>query len=268
MEAVRDGSSIVDISTGIVVDDAPLDMGPEWRSFTEEDRRRKSRVGFFNPVRHDYGIYTTTDSRRFRKIMWKIASSKKENRILSKMLRLMYRTAVRLNMPSHVIETAAMIIRKMMDTSMRKYEAFVAASLIVAAKMHGLPITTKDVVDAMNISFKGVIRQALRITSRFKINDAETLKKLAYRYAYEATRSELVANAASQIAALSRKLLTCSTTTIILAAASAYIAALALYPRRRISMQKIAEIAGTSDASIRKIYRKILEVIDIEVVIE
>ncbi|PVU77158.1 transcription initiation factor IIB, partial [Acidianus hospitalis] len=49
--------------TGEVIEDKVVDQGPEWRAYTEEENRERSRAGTINLAVHDMGLSTYMDTR-------------------------------------------------------------------------------------------------------------------------------------------------------------------------------------------------------------
>lgn len=132
----RDGL-LVDPVTGVVVDDHPIDYGPEWRSFSEEDRLRRSRVGAPLTERlHDHGLTTYVDDPWLARTQ--ISVSRRGQHWLIRLLRMLNKECREIGARSIVCEDAAhaarVLAEKLPNT---KRELVVKAALLWAQLRHG-----------------------------------------------------------------------------------------------------------------------------------
>mgnify|MGYP003970375093 FL=1 len=150
---------------GIVVSDALLATGPEWRAFDQEQRDKLPRVGA--PVTwtiHDKGLSTTIGwqdrdasgrklspeerARLYRLRKWhrrsKVSDSTQRN--LAHALSEMSKISYKLNLPRNVIETSSMIYRRAIQKQLirgRTIQSVAVASIYMACRQCGVIRTLK-----------------------------------------------------------------------------------------------------------------------------
>jgi len=155
---------------GVVLDDMPIDRGPEWRAYTTEERQERSRVG------HPVDRAGTTDdlltslsvertdangnalSDRKLKQIGRLANRHKwghENNSIRDGNIQIRRIAATLSMPDVVISDAQFIFRRAAEAGLlRSYgiERTAAAAVYVAASRHGVERAVEDIADAVQMS--------------------------------------------------------------------------------------------------------------------
>ena len=141
---------------GLVLDDAFIDQGPEWRAFDSEQREKRARTGApMSMLIHDKGLSTMigwknkdsygksipTRNRaqlyRLRKWQRRIRVSNATERNLAFALSELDRMASGMGLPRNVRETAAMVYRRAVTKNLirgRSIEGVVAASLYAACR--------------------------------------------------------------------------------------------------------------------------------------
>ena len=141
---------------GLVIDEAFIDHGPEWRAFDSEQQEKRARVGapmtytlhdkglstkigWTNRDAYGKGIPTRNRAQLYRMRKWqrrvRIADSTERN--LSIALGQLDRMASGLHLPRSVRETAAMIYRKAALKKLvrgRSIEGVVTASLYASCR--------------------------------------------------------------------------------------------------------------------------------------
>jgi transcription initiation factor TFIIB len=144
-----------------------IDYGPEWRAFDEDQRERRTRVGA--PVLlsiHDKGLTTMIDPRdidyfgkkldeekkelffRLRKWQNRIRISDAGERTMSHALSDIRRISEVTTSSKSIVEDASLIFRKASKKGVvrgRSIEGVVAASVYLAKRKRGIPVTLHDI---------------------------------------------------------------------------------------------------------------------------
>ena len=165
---------------GAVVDDAPVDPGPEWRSFPGEKNESSRGVGsMILESRHDRGIgtaptnffsdeYSAKNFRLSRLDKGSKYSSKRERNV-ARGFQEIRRMSSALGLDKQLDETASRIFRQASKQGLlrgRAIESIASAALLAAAKIHKRPITIEDVRQVSRISPNITIRSAYRTLDR------------------------------------------------------------------------------------------------------
>ncbi len=154
---------------GLVLSEAIVDTGPEWRAFTSAEKDRRTRVGMARSYTlYDMGLSTSfsgnrdargnrldTDTRnRMNKLKKYDTRSKLDDtwgRNLSIAMAELDRLSTILHIPRSVKEHAALIYRRALKADLirgRSIDAFVAASLYAACRKNRVPRPLKEVSKA------------------------------------------------------------------------------------------------------------------------
>ncbi len=143
------------------IDETPvLDRGPEWRAYTTDEKRSKSRVGSpETQLLHDKGLSTKIgwqdrdargnalserkrrQIRRLRTWNERYRSTDSKDRNLRQALGEIDRMASALGLPTSVRETASVIYRRALDDGLlpgRSIEGVATASLYASARLDGV----------------------------------------------------------------------------------------------------------------------------------
>jgi len=160
---------IVCSKCGLVVLEGMLDMSPEWRAFTPEEKRSRIRVGPPTDYSHfDKGLSTIiwigrdaqgrplsakTRRRMWRLRNWHIRSEMQasESRNLLRAMSELQRLSEKLNIPSFIRKTAAVIYRKALNAHLirgRCIAAIIAAALYASCRFANTPKTLKEIAEA------------------------------------------------------------------------------------------------------------------------
>lgn len=266
---------LVCTSCGFVLEESPIDSGPEWRSFTEEDRARRSRVGAPLTARvHDKGlttyIYAPRSDIRARKLVAIQASLRSHgHKKLIKVLQETNRVAARLQLPSRVAETMARIIRQLQSLGILKknnINEYLAAAAVVAARIERHPLTMRDVAETLGLSEQDVWRAYRRIVTRLKVRVAIPPKPQMYVSKIASKlglNGEVEALATRFTIMLARTGLAQGKPPEALAAAAVYVSSILLDQKR--NQLTVAKAIGVTDATIRNRYRDIVDNFYIEV---
>ncbi|NOZ88874.1 MAG: transcription initiation factor IIB family protein [Crenarchaeota archaeon] len=262
--------------TGEVVEDAVIDTGPEWRSFTEEDRLRRSRVGApRTALVHDYGLTTYIrpqrrgDPRQYKLAALQASLRTRGQKRLIEVLREVNKAAARLHLPARVAETAAILLRRLESMGLIKKNnmaEYVAAAVYVAAKMERHPVPLQEVIDALGVDRQAIWRATINIYNKLKVTRSRAPKPVEFvpRLASKLNLSPEVEMLASRFAHLLQETgLAQGKPPMVLAAASLYLASILLDEKR--NQTEIARAVGVTDATIRNRYRDIVDHFYIEV---
>lgn len=171
-------SEIVCEDCGLVIEDAGIERGPEWRAYTGEEYEEKARTGApTTPLLHDRGLTTEIDwrdrnaygtaltperrarMRRLREWQQRLRARGRE-RSLRYALGEIERMSSALDVPTSTREQAAVIFRKALEEDLlpgRSIEGVAASALYAACRRDGIPrsldaITTVSRVDRDHIA--------------------------------------------------------------------------------------------------------------------
>ncbi len=165
---------------GLVIHDQLLDKGPEWRAYTNEEKRRKSRVGApISYAVYDKGLYTRithvacdshgrqiaaerrVEMRGLQRWHNRIRFGSSLDRNLSQAMAELDRLAEHLHLPSSIKEGGAVIYRKALEKGLVRGQtiaAVAAASFYAVCRRSSVPRTLKEVASVSGIRKKDVAR--------------------------------------------------------------------------------------------------------------
>lgn len=181
------GGEAVCEECGLVADTDRIDRGPEWRSFTTEQKRKRVRVGApTTELRHDRGLSAeigtenrdahgkslSADQRhrmnRLRKLNRRYRVRDSRDRNLRQALGEIDRMGCALGLPEGVREAAAVTYRRALEEDIvlgRSIEAVATASLYAAARQAGTPRSTEEIARVSRVEelpFVRAYRQMVR----------------------------------------------------------------------------------------------------------
>jgi transcription initiation factor TFIIB len=265
---------------GLVIDESPIDMGPEWRAFTVDEKNSRSRTGLgvsyslydkglstvFKGDRDAQGNRLKDETRikmdRLRRYDNRSKFDETWRRNLSVAMAELDRVITALHLPQNVKEGAALIYRRALKKDLirgRSIDAFVAASIYAACRQSKVPRPLKEITK-FSTRDRGEISRTYRLLIRelgIKMPLDDPLKfipniasKLRLRRDTE-QRAVDILRKAKEVQGLSGK------DPRGLAAAALYMACLDLDDRR---IQKdVAEAAGTTEVTLRNRLRGLEE---------
>ena len=259
---------------GYVISESRFDLGPEWRSFTEEDRVRRSRVGSpMTALIHDYGlttyIYARRDPRQRKLAALQAKLRTYKNQKLIALLQEANRIVRRLNIPQRMAETYAKIVRKLHEENMIKknnMDEYLAAALLIAARLENHPLSVNDILRSFDVKPQQLWRAYNNIVRKLKVKPTAPPKpqsfvpKIASRLGLS---GEVETLALRFTGLLVRTGLAQGKPPEPLAGAAVYLASILLDKKR--NQQEIARVVNTTDATIRNRYRDIVDNFYIEV---
>ncbi|WP_332899387.1 MULTISPECIES: transcription initiation factor IIB [unclassified Haladaptatus] len=266
---------------GLVVEEAEIDRGPEWRAFNASEKDSKSRVGApTTKMMHDKGLSTNIDWRdkdaygkslgarqrakmqRLRTWNERFRTRDSKERNLKQALGEIDRMSSALGLPSTVRETASVIYRRALSENLlpgRSIEGVATASVYAAARQAGMPrsldeIATVSRVDKMELTrtYRYIVRQ---LNLEIKPADPESYvprfaSDLDLSDEAERTARDLLRNAKEQ-GIISGK------SPVGLAAAAVYAAA--LLSNEKVTQSQVSDVANISEVTIRNRYKELLE---------
>ncbi|MBT3285045.1 transcription initiation factor IIB [Candidatus Bathyarchaeota archaeon] len=269
---------------GIVVSDALLATGPEWRAFDQEQRDKLPRVGA--PVTwtiHDKGLSTTIGwqdrdasgrklspeerARLYRLRKWhrrsKVSDSTQRN--LAHALSEMSKISYKLNLPRNVIETSSMIYRRAIQKQLirgRTIQSVAVASIYMACRQCGVIRTLEDVAGAANITKKEAARNYRFLLRELKpsvpqVNPRGYISKIVNKLALSGETERLAMSILNQASEMK---LTSGRGPSGIAAACIYISSQLTDERR--TQGEIAKEAQVTEVTIRNRYKELAQRLD------
>jgi len=175
---------------GLVISEGILDMGPEWRAFTKDESAKRSRAGTgASLLLYDKGMSTTfnqykdargnaldmeTISRMSRLKSFDSRSKLSDtwSRNLSIAMAELERLSTALHLPQVAREQAALLYRQALGQDLirgRSIDAFVAASIHAACRLHGVPRSLKSVSEASTREHSEIARSYRLILKELKL---------------------------------------------------------------------------------------------------
>jgi transcription initiation factor TFIIB len=171
---------------GLVITENALDRAPEWRAYTLEERRSKSRTGA--PIRYsifDKGLHTTINgfrdasgnslSAKAKRQAWRLRKWQNSTRVrdsrnrnLMQAMNELQMLSEKLHVSSSIKELAAVIYRKALDEDLtrgRTIAGITAAALYVACRFTETPKTLNDIVK-VSARNRGEVSRAYRLLVR------------------------------------------------------------------------------------------------------
>lgn len=272
---------------GLVIDEAMIDQGPEWRAFDLEQGEKRARTGApMTYTIHDKGLSTTigwknkdsygktipTKNRaqlyRLRKWQRRIRVSNATERNLAYALGELDRMASGMGLPRNVRETGAMIYRKAVNKNLirgRSIEGVVAASLYAACRQCGVPRTLDEIAGASRVSRKEIGRTYRFMTRELKLKLMPTRPQdYVSRFCSELKLSgEVQSKALDILKDATDKELTSGRGPTGVAAAAIYVASILSNERR--TQREVADVAGVTEVTIRNRYKELTDKLGIDV---
>jgi transcription initiation factor TFIIB len=283
---VADGTNgeVVCSQCGLVIIEKALDRAPEWRAYTLEERRSKSRTGA--PIRYsnfDKGLHTTirgfkdasgnslsgkAKRRAWRLRKWQNRSRVRDsrNRNLMQAMNELQMLSEKLHVSSSIKELAAVIYRKALDEDLtrgRSIAAIVAAALYAACRFTKTPKTLNDVV-AVSARSRGEVSRAYRLIVRTLKIEMPSHDPLNYvsRIAAKAKVPGKVQGVAFKILQnAKRKRITMGKDPVGVASAVLYIAC--QLEGENVTQKEIAEAAGVTDVTLSNRKKELVKKLDL-----
>ncbi|PIK46502.1 putative transcription initiation factor IIB [Apostichopus japonicus] len=255
---------------GLVVADRVIDVGSEWRTFSnDKSLTDPSRVGAAENSLLSGSDLTTLIGKPsglagFNEDGTLKYSSKRQvstkDRVLLNAFREIANMADRINLPKTLIDRTNALFKKVNDQKNlrgRSYNAIAAACLYIACRQEGVPRTFKEICAVCSVSKKEIGR-CFKLILRALETNVELIKTGDFmsRFCTNLSLPPPVKKAATHIAKKAVDMdLVSGRSPISVAAAAIYMASQASDQKR--SQKEIGDIAGVADVTIRQSYKLI-----------
>lgn len=268
---------------GLVLEDTFIDEGPEWVTDVE-NKNNRVRVGAPSTFAfHDKGLSTkpisiqdcqkTSISPKVKEVLFKIMGKDRRYKIdtakernLAFALNELLRMISALSLPPQIREDASLNYRKIMEMGLvrgRILEGVVAAVLYATIRQFGIPRTLDEVASCSRVNKKDIGQTYRSIVRKIgfefiPVNPTIYVPKIC---------SSLDLKAGIQVKAVEilrraeEKNLTVGRNPVGVAGAAVYIAAKIEGEKR--TQEKISEVAGVSEVTLRNRYKELVEKLEI-----
>jgi len=281
-----ESAEVVCADCGFVVADRLADPGPEWRSFNDEQKAKRMRVGApMTFTIHDKGLSTMIDWRglpharrmnpdqaaqiyNLRKWQRRVRLSDATERNLAFALAELSKISTSLNIPRHILETASVIYRRALRKRLirgRSIQGIAAAAIYMACRQCGVARTLDEISKVSLLSRKDIGR-----SYRFMIKElgefVPPITPLQYvsRFSNQMKLQGRTESLACTIIKLATEVrLTSGRGPTGIAAAALYVASILTGDRR--TQREIAETANVTEVTVRNRYSSLLKSLTIEV---
>ena len=271
---------------GLVVGTDEIDYGPEWRSFTAEQRESRSRVGSpTTNLMHDRGLSTRIDwrdrdayggylSNRKRQRMnrlriWdeRFRTRDASERNLKHALGEIERMSSALGIPEPTRETASVLYRRALEDDLlpgRSIEGMATASLYAATRQTGIPRSIDELASVSRVEGLEVNRAYRYLTRELDLQIAppDPVEHLGRHASALDVTDETERLARELLESAKREGVHSGKHPVGLAAAALYAAS--RLTNDTIPQSRISEAADVSEVTIRNRYRELLDVYESE----
>ncbi len=269
---------------GLVIDEKPIDSGPEWRAFDATERDERSRVGApMSEMLHDKGLSTTIgfdrtdaygntlDGRKRRQLKrlrtWNERSKTEDahDRNLRHALGEIDRMASALGLPKPVREMASVIYRRALDADLlrgRSIEGMSTAALYAASRLDGVARSVDEIAAVSRVDDLEIKRAYSYIDRELGLETPPAHpNEYLGRFASDLGCDEETERLARELIETVVKEGVHSGKSPVGIAASALYAAGQLQGDR-LTQADISEVANVSEVTIRNRYREVIEVME------
>jgi len=257
---------------GLVVGDRVVDVGSEWRTFSNESNGTdRSRVGGGeNPFLDGTDLSTMVGSDRASGSGLDLQSYARyqnrsgisgSDRSLLNALREIQTMASRINLPKTITDRANQLFKQVHDQKTlkgRSNDAIASACLYIACRQEGVPRTFKEICAISKIPKKEIGRCFKLILRTLEASvDLITSEDFMSRFCSNLGLNSTVQRAAAYIAKKAHELdLVPGRSPVSVAAAAIYLASQASADKK--SQKDIGDIAGVAEVTIRQSYRSMI----------
>lgn len=271
---------------GLVIDEAFIDTGPEWRAFDDEQREKRARTGApMTMTQHDKGLTSVigSDDRdsygsplssskqqqfyRLKKWQRRARLSDSNERNMALALGEINRMSSQLDIPQSIQETASMIYRQATKEDLirgRSIEGVSGAALYIACRHINVPRTLDEIAEVARIPKKELGRTFRFIAQELDINmmPASPMDYVP-RFCSKLGASQEVSKEADEILRKASEIgITSGRSPTSIAAAAIYIAGLRCGVS--ITQREVAEATCTTEVTVRNRYKELAEELDLE----
>ncbi|MDT7864653.1 MAG: TFIIB-type zinc ribbon-containing protein [Thermoproteota archaeon] len=261
---------------GTVIEKKSIDFGREWRIFFE-DKNQKARTGA--PITfalHDKGVGSEIAENSFNTLQKRTKILTSEERRLYTSFEILDRISSQYNIPKEVIETCAILYRKVTKNSLIKGKSIkgtLGVTLYFAYKIHDFPITIKEITDMLKIDKKEIskcyslvleiIKNEKDLISKIKLNNPKIYiekiaKALNLDYKIE-TLAIKILDAAMKTGIASGK------SPKSLASAAVYLAC--IMTNNKKTQKEIANYTQISEVTLRNRCKELIKRLDVEIIL-
>jgi len=259
---------------GLVLQDAEVDEGPEWRSFNTNEYMSRARatapldpvrVNTFGDLGRDFHGNKIHPSKmhlmlRMRKLQTQSRFSEGKDRNLSHALLALERLSTRLHVSSVVHKEATQIYRKALDKDLvrgRSIEAIAGASLYAACRLTGTPRTLVEVSENCSVPMKDLARGYRLVHDELGLETPNPDPRSPVPRIAERVEASLCAQrkAVDILVAAQEAKATIGLHPVGLAAAALYVACRECGDH--VTQKAIAEASGITEVTIRNRYKKL-----------
>ncbi|CAD6368688.1 Transcription factor TFIIB cyclin-related protein [metagenome] len=269
---------------GLVLVQNMSDISHESNGYSQEDFMKLTRTGPATSLTmHDKGLSTVIGINKdssgnalssktkyeFNRLRtWDQRSKSRSTVALSKAFTLLNAMKTKLGIPDNVIENAAYIYRKAVNSKLtrgRTMASLISASLYAACRENNIPRTLDDIADAGNIERRILSRDLRTIIKKLglKLNQYDTSSFISKISNNMNLKEKTKRDAFDILKRCELKEITAGKHPVAQAAASLYIAC--MINNEKISQKKFSSEAGVSDVTIRNrvtLIKKTLKIIE------
>jgi transcription initiation factor TFIIB len=253
---------------GVVIDENIVDLGPEWRSYDEEQASKRIRTGPPMSYRiHDKGLGTPTPGLPARTRRLRGISIDSSDKTLAFALVEIDRMACALGLPNNIKEATSVLYRKAMKHSLikgRSIEELVSAMLYITCREYGVPRTLKEVAEVSRSSLKKIRRAYIFLLRKLgiKLAPADPARYIPRFCSKLGLSTEIRERAMVILKDDEGTGMAKGWGPIGTAAAAIYIATVLSGEYR--TEKEIAKVAGTTEITIRDRYKELVKRLNID----
>ncbi|HID19883.1 MAG TPA: transcription initiation factor IIB [Methanophagales archaeon] len=253
---------------GIVITENIVDLGPEWRSYDEEQASKRIRTGPPMSYRiHDKGLGTPTPGLPARTRRLRGISIDSSDKTLAFALVEIDRMACALGLPNNIKEAASVLYRRAMKRGLikgRSIEELVSAMIYITCRQYGVPRTLKEIAEVSRSPLKKIRRAYIFLLRRLEIKlaPADPARYIPRFCSKLGLSAEIRERAMLILKDDEGKGMAKGWGPIGTAAAAIYIATVLSGEYR--TEKEIAKVAGTTEITIRDRYKELVKRLNID----
>jgi len=239
---------VVCAQCGLVVAEAAVDMGPEWRVFNEGERRRVRAAPLKLVIKTDMAVRQEHGARWRRLARFHRETLHGFERRLVKIGGELRRVKECAGLPQSVVEEAESLVKKYFNTVAGfPAEVVAVAVLWTAAMAAGMPRPLEDFLRCSKADERRVRRVAWRLKEVMRLGGKLSIEDYVKMLAARVNLPAAVVKAAVELLERNRRVLF-GKNPWVSAAAALWLASL----KKLGLLKRLAEAAGTTTVSIRK----------------
>ena len=265
---------------GLIITENIIDSGPEWRAFDHEQRNRRARAGAGQTYRtHDKGLGGTIvlpssdmspGEYELKRLQQRVHIESTSERTCIFALTEIERMASALGLPGNIREMASMLYHKVMTmqlTRKRSTEAITSALIYISCRLSGMSRTLEEICAVSRVGRREIYRaySSLLRDLKLKVPPASPVEFVPRFCSLLGLCGKTESMAKGIIKKISETELANGKSPIGIAAAAIYIAA--IYNGEPRTQKEVSEITGVTGVTIRSWYKKILDELEIDVLL-